>query len=717
MEEKEIQNTESNELKYYWYMLLENKTLFTIVFFVIFIFIIIITLLQKPIYQSSATILIENKNYGSEIFSLNLVNPRQTMINNHIEMIHSRALLERVVNGIPKDSSLHKIYDGNLSKEQKISIISRQLSVNPVKDTDILKIVYKDGEPYAAYAITNLIINEYYNMNLEMTRGQYSEVSIFLNEQLQKIEKELATAEEKLKMYKEGKSITVLSEETNMLVNTLSGFQERYKTTEIELNTLNTKLNILQKNLSQTQKSLAKGIINTTSPTIERLINQITALETDYADYLAQGYDENHPKIKEIQYKIENIKKQIIEESKTLLKEEQTLPVSFSEDMISNIIELQVEIQTKQAMLNTLKKVVNEYENKLKNVPLKELELARLERDKRVSEELYLMLRSKYEESKIAEAGQLGSIRIVDRPLLPKSPIFPRTKRNIVLGFFLSLVLASGLIIIKEYFDDSIKNIDDLERQLNIKILGSIPAIKLHENNNVKNGDRIKERLINKLSEGNPVIESYKILRTNILYLANNNVKTITVSSATKGEGKSTTISNLALTLTNLNKKVLIVDADLRKPIITKIFDINVKEGLTHLIKNENDYKNYIVKTVFDNLYVLPHGERTHNSTELFENQKIKHIIEQLTNDFDFVLFDTPPILSVADPAIISQYTDGLLWVVQFKKVKKQELNYAKKLLENLQTNILGVVVNNINLTNPYGKYYYNYYYHHEDDE
>lgn len=721
MQERFVEE-ESKEIKSYWYLLLENKYLFLAIFLIVFISVSIVTFLTKPIYQSGSTILIESKNYGSDFFSLREMNPRQTIINNHIEMIKSRSLMNRVVRTLSSDTVPDSIrLKGNeMSDPRKASYIAGNLSVIPVKDTDILKIVYRDVTPYNAYYIANLITDEYYKLNLEMTRGELSEVRNFLLSQLNKIESELSLAEENLKQYKEGKSVVVLSEETNMLVRTLSKFQEEYKSNEVELTTLQKRYDVLNRNLDESQKFLAEGIINTKSPTIARLISEVAAMEADYASYLAQGYDKEHPKNVELKKRIENTKKQIIDESKAMIKENaEQIPVAFSEDMINSIISLRVEIETKKAMLETLSKVVGEYEKQLSNVPVKELELARLERDKRVSEELYLMLRNKYEEARIAEAGQLGSIKIVDRAVLSSSPILPRTKRNLILGFFLALIISAGIVLLKEYIDDSVRNIDELERQLKIKIIGSIPFINIKNGNGShRSPDFLRRTLVSELPDGSPTMEAYKILRTNILYLSpDDKIKSITVSSATKGEGKSTTAINLGITLSQLGKKVLLVDADLRKPVLSKVLNVESDKGLVHLIKEEDDYRKYVKETGFSNLYLIPHGEKTMHSTEIFESHKMQHVIKMLEDDFDFIIYDTPPMLSVADPAIIARYTDGILWVVQFKKAKKQELVYTKKMLTNLNTNILGFVLNNINMTSPYGRYYYNYYYHYYESD
>jgi len=723
MQEKMVEE-DGKELRTYWYLLMENRYLLLIVFLIIFISVFIFTKLSRPVYQSSSTILIESSDKGLSFFPIREMNPRQTFINNHIEMIKSRTLIEKVAIAIENDSTPDSIYikDLKYSKEMRIALIKSGLSVMPIKDTDILKISYKDKTPFNAFYITNLIVNQYYNINLDMTRGELSEVRHFLEEQLTKIESELKFSEERLKMYKERNSILELSEETKTLVQTISTYQQQKKAIEVELHMIETRLNVLTENLNESQKFLAEGIFNTSNPFISRSIDELEILESNYAYYLSLGYDSLHPKIIEVKNRIEKIKSQIVKTSKTNLKEKyiSSNPVEYSESIIDEILSLQVDLKAKTSMFNALTSAVNEYESKMKNVPLKEISLARLERDKKVSEELYLMLRSKYEESRVAEAGKLGAVRIIDKAVLTTKPILPKTSRNLILGFFLSLIIAIGSVLLKEYIDDSIKDIDEIEREFKIKTLGSIPLIlqKL-EGNGKSNGQSIKFPIITNLPEGSPISESYKILRTNITYLSEENPpQMMTVSSATKGEGKSTTIANLGIVLSNLNKRTLMIDADLRRPKLSQFFDIPPKsKGLTHIIKENSSLKECIYSTSIPNLFIMPHGERTTHSTELLESEKTKVIFNDLRSQFDYIIIDTSPMLSIADPTILSRISDGLLWVVQFKKAHKRDLQFANKILINMHVNVLGFIFNNINMASYYGRYYYYHYHSKEEDK
>ncbi|MEO0234046.1 MAG: polysaccharide biosynthesis tyrosine autokinase [candidate division WOR-3 bacterium] len=706
---------EGKELKTYFFLLLENKVLFLTTFFIVIALVFLITKITKPTYQSTSLILIETSDKGLSFLPIRDLNPRQTVINNHIEMVQSRTLFERVENVIANSGYLDSLYIGKFKeKEARISYLKKNLTVIPVKDTDILKIIYNDKSPQDAFYITKIIVEQYYNINLEMTRGELSEVRKFLEEQLTKIENDLQTNEEGLKKFKESNSIIELTEETSKLVDMISNFEGQKKQNYVEREMLLAKLNYLKENLSQSNKMIAEGFLNELDPFLERSMKELDSLQSSYAYFLSLGYDTSHPKMREIKIRVENLKSNIVVNSKKSITEKYftTNPLDYSKNLMDEIVSVQLEIKVKESMIEALNNVIKIFEEKMKMIPYQELMLARLERNKKVSEELYLMLKGKFEEAKVAEAGKLGSVKIIDKPVLNRNPVLPKKNRNYLFGFFLAIILGIGSVFLKEYIDDSVKDIDEIERELKVNIIGNIPLIKL------KNGkSMISERgkLLTEVPENSPIVESYKILRTNLLYLSEGTQtpKIIVVSSATKGEGKSTTASNLSIVLAQLDKKVLLIDGDLRRPVIDKLFNLSFDKGFTNILKGETSVEKVIYPSGIENLWIIPYGERTTHSTELLEGKLTRKIFEQLRNMFDFIIVDSSPILSVADPTIISRLSDGLLWVVQFKKAKKRELHYTKKLLKNLNIPLVGFVFNNINTESFYGKYYYYHYYYH----
>jgi capsular exopolysaccharide synthesis family protein len=215
-----------------------------------------------------------------------------------------------------------------------------------------------------------------------------------------------------------------------------------------------------------------------------------------------------------------------------------------------------------------------------------------------------------------------------------------------------------------------------------------------------------------------PVSEAYRVLRTNILFSSfDKPIKTILVTSAGPGEGKSTTIANLAVTFAQQGSKVLLIDADLRKPRLHRLFGMDNSNGLTNLLSAHSDYRDYVRTSRINNLEVLFCGAIPPNPSELLMSNVMKQFIEQVKNDYDIILLDAPPAISVTDAAVISTYIDGTILVAASGEVERETLLRAKEVLNKVNANILGVVLNKIN-TKTSGRYhYYDYYYYYGDTD
>lgn len=212
-----------------------------------------------------------------------------------------------------------------------------------------------------------------------------------------------------------------------------------------------------------------------------------------------------------------------------------------------------------------------------------------------------------------------------------------------------------------------------------------------------------------------PAAESYRVLRTNIQYASvDKPVKTILVTSCGPGEGKTTTVANLAIAFVQSGSRVLLLDADLRKPRVHKVFHIPNSTGLTSILAHQVDYKEFLFQSVLDNLYILASGPIPPNPSELLASNAMKRFIETLKNDFDIVLIDAPPVGVVTDSAILSTIADGTILVVSSGKVEVEAAQRSKQLLEKVNANILGVVLNKITKANQRSNFNYYYYYTNE---
>lgn len=275
-----------------------------------------------------------------------------------------------------------------------------------------------------------------------------------------------------------------------------------------------------------------------------------------------------------------------------------------------------------------------------------------------------------------------------------------------VLGSFL---ISSLTILIMAYIDDTINSEVDIEKTLNIPVIGTIPKHKKIKNIHIKTKEIVISTLKNEYlkSNGYSSLEAYRLLRTNLYYTTKEqDIKTIVVTSARPGEGKSITASMLAVVLAQGGKQTLLIDCDLRKPDIHKIFNLENK-GLTDILIEETDCKDLFYKTEIENLYVLPAGSRRANPVELISSDGMKELISYFRESFDYIIFDAPSVGLVADAQVLSQFSDGYLFVISSGKSNKDAIKKALKLIQFTQGRILGVLLNNAsNSTYKYSRYY-----------
>lgn len=306
----------------------------------------------------------------------------------------------------------------------------------------------------------------------------------------------------------------------------------------------------------------------------------------------------------------------------------------------------------------------------------------------------------------VDQARESSNLIIIEEAQPNRNPIRPRTSTNTLLAAVVGGMLALGVVFLIEYLDDTVKTPDQIQEDTGLSTLGAIAQI------NAKT-DNLSERLITQITPRDPISEAYRILRTNLSFSAvDGGLSSLLVTSASPGEGKSTTAANLAVVLSQTGQKVIILDADLRRPTQHKIFGVANNQGLTTAILDPQTPLSYhLQKTKVPGLQIMASGPIPPNPAELLNSQRMAHLLETLKEEADIVVFDTPPVLTVADAAILAPQVDGAVLVVEAGKVKRAALQQAVDRLIKANAVIFGAVVNLLR-TDRGGYYNYHYYYH-----
>lgn len=305
---------------------------------------------------------------------------------------------------------------------------------------------------------------------------------------------------------------------------------------------------------------------------------------------------------------------------------------------------------------------------------------------------------------------KVENVQVIDEAQVPKNPIKPRPMLNIAIAGVLGLMFGIFLVFLLEYLDNTIKTPKDVEKYLQLSVIGAIPKVK-----------NDKTKLISLIDPKSPITEAFRTLRTNIQFSSIDKVlKTIVITSSTSNEGKSTVAANLAGTIAQGDKKVLLLDCDLRKPKVHKVFGLDNSEGLTNILVGNKTLEDVAYKYGnLENFSIITSGPIPPNPAELIGSKSMKSFLQEAEENFDMIIIDTPPVGVVTDSAVLSTIVDGIIIVASVGQTEVGDITRGKGLLDKVKSNIIGTVLNKVPIGGKsYYKYgYYKYYgYYGEED-
>lgn len=356
------------------------------------------------------------------------------------------------------------------------------------------------------------------------------------------------------------------------------------------------------------------------------------------------------------------------------------------------------------------------------NTAGEELRLGQLRNELAQYQSSYANVLRSYEELRLTEVQSMDSVVVVERAKIPTDPIGPRVLLNTLIVAIIGGALALGVVFLLDYLDDRIKSPHDLYGIVNTPILGTIARMQREGNRLMKNNEIDREDgLISASQPRHPITEAYRSLRTNLQFSSvDDSLQSMLVTSATPGEGKTTTAANIAVVIAQSGKSVLLIDADIRKPQQHKIFEQPKTPGLTDaLLAADAPLELFIRDTSVDQLRILTAGKNAPNPAELLGSQRMQQLVEQLQTQADVLIFDAPPLLAVTDAQVLSRHVQGVLMVVNTEKTPKAMVARAVESLERANAKLFGVVLNRMaRSARSYYYYYdsYSYYYENDDD-
>lgn len=605
------------------------------------------------------------------------------------------------------------------SKEYRgvISLLEAQVETQPEENTNIIRIDVTSNDPEMAADLANAVAESYREYNIEEINKKTIDTKSFIEGQLKLVSDRLKDAEDKYRKFQEEKDIVSLNNQALMDLETLAGLEAEYD----KLNRENTTLEFFKKELSSKNISSKQSFSLHEMDIHSNLYKLNSSLQNLLLerDQLLAVYTTQHPQIKEINRKISEVL-----------------------DLISG--EIKSRISTNKARMEVLKNDMDIYMKKTSEYPDDNLTLARFQREVELQTDLYSELNSRYQEILIQESGMIEEVVIVTPAIAPERPINPpKSASSLIVGLFMGLLLGVFFSIVMENLDTSIGTIEDVENYLDLPVLGVIPyvtSIKDMEETSEGGefeGDRDQKDspLIIRMSTKSQMVEAYRSLRTNILFLSREKeIKTLMITSSSLQEGKTINCVNTAVSMALGGYKTLLVEADLRRATIGKIFGIDKSPGLSDIILGSQNWRavkrdiNDFILSGFDmdaliktpelsNLNIITSGAFPTNPSELINSRQMSKFIEEVKDEYDLVIFDCPPVLPVTDAVLLSQKVDGVIILYEVGKIARGVLRRSKSHLDSVKAKILGVILNGVRPEYGPDYYEYQYQYYYEEGE
>jgi capsular exopolysaccharide synthesis family protein len=512
-----------------------------------------------------------------------------------------------------------------------------------------------------------------------------------------------------LRRFKENNRVVALDVEAKTGLESLGRLNEAITQSQGQLAAALTRSVALQNEMKLDRQQAVDLSTLSQSRGVQQVLTEYQKTQSELA-VARTLYTDDNPKVVDLVMKEASLKKLLEERVGQTVGNfeslsQQNLQIGeLKQTLTQDLVKSEVERLALTKQVEELQRVFIFNRRRLDSLPRLEQQQLQLQRQLTVAQITYQEFLKQYQLVQVLENQNVGNSRVISEALVPELPVSPKIPLNLALGGFLGVLLGAGTALLLESMNQSLKNIEEANRLLGFPLLGTIPQ---HGEKNPKNRQEGRQELPLLDDPYSPVSTSFEMLQTNLGFtVSDKELRVILVTSATPGEGKSFVAANLALAGAYVGKRVLLVDADMRRPRQHRVWEIHNLLGLSNILAGQTQLKN-AVQEVSPLVKMLPAGKIPPNPVTLLDSQCMADLVEEASKDYDFVIIDTPPLTAVTDPLIVGKYVDGLLLVVRPGKVEYSAVNAAKSLLTQAKLPILGMVVNGIVKESGYGGYYY----------
>jgi succinoglycan biosynthesis transport protein ExoP len=731
---------EKTDIRNYLYVIMKRRWTVITFFAVLVITVAIHSFTATPVYEATTRLIIDKENP-------NVVSIQEVMAvdasgtdyyQTQYKIIESRTVAREVINRLnleesqeffpkPNDNFVSNLKNSvfktiaswkesiaTLLKTEKDDLISgaskgyepdfplvsdfiKRIKVSPIRNSRLVDVSFQAKDPVLASKIVNTLANAYINQNLEIKLRAVQDAVGWLHNRIEEEREKVERAEQALLRYKEKHGIvTDFSSDVEKIT--------AQKLAEMNTQLVETETKRVEAETRYKQAMTLEGapdMLDSIPEVLDnKVIQEIKKMEVDLykrMSELSKKYGQKHPKMVATESELKTLQKRRAQEV----------------DRVIN--SLRSEYKVALAKENSLKAALSKQKKESLDLNQKAIKYGVLRREAESARNMYELLIKRFKETSITEDMRTGNIRIIDRAEVPKNPVKPTKKLNIILAITVGLVMGIGMAFFFEYLDNTIKIPEDVKQHLKTPYLGSIPLFTSEKAGNPDDG--VHPDLVALHSPKSSASESYRGIRTSILFSsAESAPQVLLISSAAPKEGKTITTANLAVSMAQANGKTIILDCDMRRPAMHRLFGASKDVGVSNLLAGGGSIKEAIVRTRIPNLDIIPCGPIPPNPSEILGSARMLTLLNGLRKLYAHILIDSPPSTAVTDAVVLSTSVDGVIMVVRTGDTAREIVKNGLAQFVEVGSNILGTVLNGVDMKRD-GYYYYQYYYYYYGED
>ncbi|WP_448602652.1 GumC family protein [Thermoleptolyngbya sp.] len=702
---------EEIDFQKYWNVMKRRWLPATSVFLTLTVLSTAIALRQKPSYEAETLLQVRSSatsrltGVGEGLGELERLTLQSNPVDSQAQIIQSAPIVSEVIQSLD-------LRDEN-GNPMLVKDLASKLTARSIPATDLLRVTYASDDPEEAAAVINRLVEVYTKNNVLVNRAEAAAAREFIAKELPKTEAAVRAADSDLRRFKEENGVVLLESEAQEAVNIISKLEDQVTQARAELSDTSARLAQLQGRVGADPRRATVIAALSQSPGVQEALTQLQAAQQELAVERTR-YTEDHPAIANLQRRVQSLEELLRSRAVSVARSDwnnirnDLQAGALQQDLIGELVRLEVQRQGIVLRLETLSQASNAYRQRAGSLPRLEQQQRELERRLNAAQTTYEALLVRLQEIQVAENQNVGNVRVVSSATVPDEPLPSKRKLFLVAGALSGMLLGIATAFGIDLFDRSIKTVKEAREALGYTLLGVIPVFTRGKSSSALGAlDHPAPRVVVQDMPQSPIAASYQMLQANLKFLSSDKaVRSFVITSSVAQEGKSEVAANLAATLAQLGRKVLLVDADLRRPAQHHTWSLVNAAGLSNLLVDQVSSES-VIQEVSPNLYILPSGVVPPNPVALLDSKRMAALVEDFLKEYDFVLFDTPPLAGIADAAVLGKMTDGMVLVVRPGVVDSSRALAAREFLKQSGQQVLGMVLNCVDVRNEPDSYFY----------